>query len=169
MVKGQSSASAYLRDAKEASGMTQLPVTQLVRKNSNNLLGLALLDQGIINDNVLLPGHAEEVSVAVGAALAAINDVQLGKRELELLGQILDAGLELALFKGRKLVEQRENEDRVDGNHDNLETSNESPEIVEELSSSLQHDSQKAGEDGRRQNEGQTETLDLVGDPKLGR
>lgn len=149
--------------------MTQLPVTQLVCKNGNNLLGLALFDQGIVDDNVLLPGHAEEVGVAVGAALAAINDVQLGEGELELLGQILNAALELTLLKGRELVEQRQNEDRVDGDHDNLETSDKNPEIVEELVSSLLHDSQKASEDRRREDKGQEERLDLVGNPKLGR
>ena len=145
--------------------MTQLPVTQFVRKNCNNLLGLALLDQGIVDDNVLLPGHAKEVGVAVGAALAAINDVQLGERELELLGQVLDAALELALLKGRELVEQGQNEDGVDGDHDHLETSDENPEIVEELVSSLLHDSQKSGEDRRRKHKGQEEGLNLVGNP----
>ena len=165
----QRSNQAYLRDAKEASGMTQLPVTQLVRKNSNNLLGLALLNQGIVDNNVLLPGHAEEVSVAVGATLATVNDVQLRERELELLGQILDAALELTLLKGRELVEQRQNEDGVDGDHDDLETSDENPEVVEELVSSLLHNSQKASEDRRRKDERQEERLDLVGDPELGR
>lgn len=149
--------------------MTQLPVTQLVRKNSNNLLGLALLNQGIVDNNVLLPGHAEEVSVAVGATLATVNDVQLRERELELLGQILDAALELTLLKGRELVEQRQNEDGVDGDHDDLETSDENPEVVEELVSSLLHNSQKASEDRRRKDERQEERLDLVGDPELGR
>ena len=65
----------YLRNAKQARRVAEAPVAELVRQDSDDLLGLALLDQGIINDDMLLPGQAEEVGIAVRAALAAVNDV----------------------------------------------------------------------------------------------
>lgn len=75
--------------------MAQTPVTELVAQNGDHLLRLALLQQGIINYDVLLPGQTIEVSIAVGTALAAIDDVQLRERELELLGKVLDTGFDL--------------------------------------------------------------------------
>jgi hypothetical protein len=46
-------------------------------QDGDDLLWLALLKQGVVDDNVLLPRQTIEVSIAVGATLAAINDVQL--------------------------------------------------------------------------------------------
>jgi hypothetical protein len=120
-------------------------VAELVCQDSDNLLGLALLDQRIVDDNVLLPRQTEEVGVAVRTALASINDVELVQRELQLLGQILDALLQLAGLQGRELVEQREDSDRVDGNHEDLESSSEQPQIVEELVAGLLNDGQECG------------------------
>lgn len=57
--------------------MTQAPVAQLVGQDSRDLLCVALLNQRIIDDDVLLPGHAKEVGIAMGASLAAVNDEQL--------------------------------------------------------------------------------------------
>jgi hypothetical protein len=47
-----------------------------VSKNSNNLLGFALLDQGIIDDNVFFPWHTEEIGITVSTSLATINDME---------------------------------------------------------------------------------------------
>lgn len=66
--------------------MTKAPVTELVGENSDNLLGLALLDEGVVDDNVLLPWETEKVGVAVSAALASINDVEFLEREVETCG-----------------------------------------------------------------------------------
>lgn len=65
----------YLRDSKKSSRVSKTPVTKLVCKNSYNFLSLALLNQGIVNDNVLLPWHAEEVGVTVSTSLASVNDI----------------------------------------------------------------------------------------------
>ena len=81
--------------------MTQLPVAELVRQNSNNLFRFALLNQGVVDNNVLLPGQTKEVGVAVSAALASINDEQLVKGEVELLSQGLGLSLKLAFLQGR--------------------------------------------------------------------
>ena len=149
--------------------MTLLPVAQLVRKNRNDLLRLALLNQRVVNDNVLLPRQTKEVRVAVRAALAPVNHVQLMQRELQALGQRLDAVLELPLLQRRQLVEQRENGDRVDCNHEDLETGGEGPEVEEELVTGALDDGEETGQDGRREDEREQVGLDHIGDEELGR
>ncbi len=159
----------YLRDAKELGGVAQAPVAELMGENSHNLLSLALLNQGVIDDNMLLPRETKEVGIAMGAALAAVNHIQLMQRELELLGQGLDVGLELAFLQGRQLVEEGQNGNGVDGNHEDLETSGEQPEIVEELVARLLDDGKETGENGRGKNEGDEVGLDHIRDKDLGR
>ena len=90
------------------------------------------------------------------------------EREVELLGQGLNLGLELALLKRRQLVEQRQNGNWVDGDHENLQSGSEHPEVVEELVAGLLDDSKESREDGGSQNEGQEDALDLIRDPELG-
>lgn len=84
---------AYLRNSKQSCCVSKTPMTKLVSQNSNNLLGFALLNQGIIDDNMLLPWHTKEIGITMSASLASINDVKLGERELQSLGKILNAGL----------------------------------------------------------------------------
>lgn len=158
----------YLRDAEKLGGVTQAPVAEFVGQHSDNLLFLALLDQGVVDDDVLLPGQTEEIGIAVGAALAAVDDVQLVKRELELLGELLDIRLELALVQGRELVKQRQNGDGVDGNHKDLQASAEHPEVVEELATSLLDDGQEAGQNRGSQDNGQKVALDQIRNKQLG-
>lgn len=62
--------------------MTQAPVTKFVGEYGNDLLLGALLNKSIVDDDMLLPGETKEIGIAVSAALATINDVQLVKREL---------------------------------------------------------------------------------------
>lgn len=158
----------YLGDTKQAGRVTKLPVTKLVGKNGNNLLRLALLDQGIVDDNVLLPGEAKEVGVGVGAALAAVDDVELVQGELEAGGKGLDLCLELTVLEGRQLVEQGQDGDGVDGDHEDLEGDDEEPEVVEELVARLLDDLEEAGEEGGCEDKGQELRLDEVRDEELG-
>ncbi len=138
-----------LGDAKEPRRVAEAPVAQLVREHGDDLLGLALLDEGIIDDNVLLPRESEEVGIAVGAALASVDDVQLAERELQLLRQVLDARLERARLQRRQLVEKREDGDGIDRDHEELEASSEQPEVVEKLIARPLHDGEEGGQDGR--------------------
>jgi hypothetical protein len=149
--------------------VTKLPVTKLVRKNSNNLLRLALLNKSIVDDNVLLPGETKEIGVGVGAALAAVDDVELVQGELEAGGKRLDLCLELAVLERRQLVEQGQDGDGVDGDHEDLEGDDEEPEVVEELVASLLDDLEEAGEEGGREDKGQELSLDEIRDEELGR
>lgn len=126
-----------------------------MRQHRNDLLRLALLNQRVVDDNVLLPREPKEVRVAVRAALAPVNHVQLMQRELETLGQRLDTILELPLLQRRQLVEQREDGDRVDCNHEDLETGGEGPEVEEELVAGALDDGEEAGQDRGREDKGQ--------------
>lgn len=143
-------------------------MAELVGQNSDNLLRLALLDQGIIDDDVLLPRQTEEVGIAVSAALATIDDVQLVQRKLQPLGQVLNALLQLAGLQGRELVEERKDGDGIDGNHEDLESSPEQPQVVEKLISGLLNDGQECGQNRRSEDESQQVRLDDIGHEELG-
>lgn len=147
--------------------MAKLPVTELVCKNSDNLLRFALLDQGIVDDNVLLPRQSKEVGIAVRTALAAINDEQFVERELQLFRKRFSLGLQLAFLQGRQLVEQRQDEDRIDRDHENLENSSEEPEVGDELVACLLDDAEETGEDRRRKGESEQVRLDHIRDEEL--
>ena len=70
----------YLRNTKETSGVAKAPVAKFVRQDGNHLLSVALLDQGVIDDDMLLPRKTKEVGIAVCAALATIDDIELVER-----------------------------------------------------------------------------------------
>lgn len=149
--------------------MAELPVTQLVSKNSNNLIRLALLNQSIVDNNVLLPGKTKEVGVGVGASLASINDVELVQGELEACGERFNLGLELTIFERRELVEQGQNSNRVDSDHEDLESNDEEPQVVEELVTSLLDDLEETSKERGREDKGKSLGLDQIGDKELGR
>lgn len=64
----------YLSDTKETSGVAEFPVAKLVGENGNDFVCFRLFNQGVVNDNVLLPWKTVEIGVGVGASLASIND-----------------------------------------------------------------------------------------------
>lgn len=68
---------AYLSDAKETRCVAELPVTEFVGKNGNDFIGLRLFNQGVVNDNVLLPRQTVEIGIRVRASFASINDKEL--------------------------------------------------------------------------------------------
>ena len=67
------------------------------------------------------PGKTEEVGIAVGAALGAVDLVQVLERELELGSQVFDSGAEVTLSQGRELVEEGLDHGGVEDDHDKLE------------------------------------------------
>ena len=72
--------------------MRQLGVhTQLVRQHRHDLLLRALLDQGVEQHDALVLEEAVHVGVAVVAALAAVDDVQLAQGEAQGPCQALDS------------------------------------------------------------------------------
>lgn len=67
------------------------------------------------------PGEPEEVRVAVGAALGAVDLVEVGEGELELAGESFDAGTQLAIRERGELVKEWLDDHRVNDDHDQLE------------------------------------------------
>ena len=86
----------YLRDGEELGSMRQTPVTQLMTEDCNNFLRFALLDEGIVNDNMLLPWQTKEICVAVCTSLASINDIETLEREFQTLRQCFDSRFQLS-------------------------------------------------------------------------
>ena len=158
---------AYLGNAEQLGGVAQAPVAKLVTQHSDNLLGFGLLNQGIVDDNVLLPWQTVEVSIAVGTALAAVNDMQLLERELKLLGKLLDTGLEFTRLEGRELVEQRQNNNGVNSNGEDLEEDTEEPKVVEERGVKLLDNLKHSTDDGSAENNSEHLTLEHIRNPKL--
>lgn len=147
--------------------MAQTPVAKLMAQDGDDLLGLALLKQGIVDDNVLLPGQTVEVSIAVGTTLAAIDDVQLREGELELLGKVLNTSLDLTRLQRGQLVEQRQNSDGVDSNGEDLDEDTEEPQVVEEGVTSLLDNLEHGADNRSSQNDTQHLALEHVRHPKL--
>jgi hypothetical protein len=61
--------------------------------------------------------------------LGAIHDKQLCKRILEALGETIDSVLQIPFWQRLVFVEQRHDENRNDGHHDERETEHEYPNI----------------------------------------
>lgn len=157
----------YLSNTKELGGVAQTPVAKLMAEHSDNLLGLSLLNQSVVDDNVLLPWETIEVSIAVGTALAAVDNMQLLKRELEPLGQFLDAGLKLTRLEGRELVKQRQDRNGVDSNSKDLDKDTKEPQVVIERVAKRLHDLEHNSDDGGTENNAEQLTLEHVYNPKL--
>lgn len=138
-------------------------------EHGDNLFGFALLDQRIVDDNVLFPWKSVEVGIAVGTALAAVNNVQLMERELKTLRQIFDAGLQSTGFERRQLVEQGQDDDRVDGDGEDLDEHAKQPQIVEERVAGLLDDLEHGADNRRTQHDPQHLALEQVRDPQLQR
>ena len=128
--------------------MAKTPVTKLMSQNGNDLLRITLLDQSIVNNNVFLPRKTIEVCIAVSAALATIDNVQLVEREAQLLSQSLNTSLQFTRFKRRELIEQRQNHKRVDSNSEDLNEDHEKPHIVEKGVPSLLNDLHHSANEG---------------------
>lgn len=157
-----------LGDAKEAGGVAELPVAELVGEDGHDFLGLAVLEEGVVDDNVLLPGQAVEEGVGVGAALAAVNDVELLEREVEGAGKLLDLCLELAILQRGELVEERLDEDWVRGDGQELDAGGEDPEVKDELAAGLLDNLEEAGEDRGHDDGNDGVGLDGIGDEEGG-
>ena len=92
--EGEEVEDVELRDGEQFGRVTEFPMAKFVAEHGDDLFRVTFLDQGIEDDNVLLPWEPIEVRVTVCAPLAAVNDVQFTQRELELFGQVFDAGLQ---------------------------------------------------------------------------
>lgn len=156
-----------LSNQKQLGSVVQAPVAELMAQDSNHLIRLALLDQSIIDHNVLLPRQSIEVGIAMSTALAAIDNIQGMEREVQFLSKRLDPSLQLTRLKGRELVEQRQDNDRVDGDGKDLDEDSEQPEIVEERVPSPLDDLHHGADKRSTQHNAQSLTLQHVRNPEL--
>ena len=134
-----------LSNAEQLSSMRQAPMAKFVTKHCFDLFRLTLFDERVVNNDVLLPWQAEEVSIAVCASFAAVDGEEVGEREVEFLRKLLDSVSKLSWFEGRQLVEQRLDEDGVDRDTEYLHGDCEHPEVIEELCACRLDDLEKAG------------------------
>lgn len=158
---------AYLRNAEQTGSVAQAPVAQLVGQNSGDFLRVALLNQSVVDNDVLLPGHAKEVGIAVCASLAAVNDEQLSQGEFELGREPFNLSLQITGFQRSKFVEQGRDDNGPYSDHENLKTSTEHPEVVEELLAGLLDDREEGSQNRRGQDNSQAHGLDLVRNVEL--
>lgn len=123
--------------------MVKTPVSKLMAKNSDNLLGLTLLNQSIVDNNMLLPRQAIEVRITMRAPLTSVNNMQVRKREIQSLSQALHTSLQCARLKRRQLIEQRKDSNRINRNSEYLKEDTKEPKIIEEAVPSLLHNLQE--------------------------
>lgn len=156
----------YLSNTEKLCGVAKTPMTQFMAQDCNNLLRLTLLDQSVVDDDVLFPRETIEVGVAVCAPLAAVNDMQLLKRELKLLSEVFDTGLDGTRLKGRQFVEQGQDNNRVDGDSEDLEEDAKEPQVVEEGVAGLLNDLENCANNGCSKYDTKHLSLEQVRNPE---
>ena len=72
---------------------------KLVCQYAHDFFRFALLYQGVIDDNMLLPRQTVKVCVAVSASLAPVDHIERVQRKFQSLSQILNASFQRALFE----------------------------------------------------------------------
>jgi len=102
----------------------------------------------------------------VRGALGAVDDLQLAEGEFEVRGEGFDAVLERAGFEGRELVEDGDNDDRVDCDGEELHSQGEGPEVEEELVAGLLDDFEEGGAQGDAEGEREALCFEHVADPE---
>jgi hypothetical protein len=140
-----------------------------MRQHSFNLLVRGLFQECIVDDDLLLPGQASEVGVAVRGAFGAIDNVQLRKWELEFSRQCFDGFLQRARFERLEFVKQRNDEDGVDGDGDQADGKREDPEVVEEARPGLFDDGKHSSANWCPKGNGQSLSLELIHQPQVQR
>lgn len=139
-------------------------MSKLVRQDGNDFIRVRLLDKSIVNDNVLLPRQTIEIGVRVGTALRPINDEEVLQREFMRSSQSIDLGLEFALLKRRKLIEQGLNKDGIRRRRKELQPRSKHPQVKDELIARFLDNFQKSSQDGGHQRKRQQIRLDHVRD-----
>lgn len=111
---------------------------------------------------MLCPRKTVEIGIAVSRSLGSINLVKMLKREIELGSKRLRLVLDFALLERRKLVEERKDEDGIDGDHESLQEEGEQADIHKELVSGRLDDLQNTGENGASHNSSENLSFDKV-------
>ena len=158
----------YLLDGKLLGGVSLLPVAKLVGEDGNDLLDLALLNQGVKDDNVLAPGKAVKVGVAMRATLGTVDNIEVLEGELESCSESLHLSLELSILKRRELVKQGLDKDRIGSDQEGLDSEDKQPQVVEEVRAKVSNNLEESGENRRPKGNNQDLRLDEVGAEQSG-
>lgn len=100
-------------------------------------------------------------------AFAAINDLQLREWKLEAAGELFHGLAKLSLRKRRELVEERHDEDRIDGDAEDLDRKYEEINVVEEAVASLLNDGEEGTANRDTEYNAQRLSFEEVRDPKF--
>lgn len=138
-------------------------------QNSNDLIRLALLNQRVVDNNVLLPGQTEKVRVAVRTPLATVDNIQFLKRELQFPSKVLNTRLQLTRLQRRQLVEQRQDSNRIDRDSENLNEHTKQPQVVEERVTSELDNLEHPTDNRSTQDNPEHLTLEHIRNPQLQR
>mmetsp|Transcript_10111 Transcript_10111/g.24096 ORF Transcript_10111/g.24096 Transcript_10111/m.24096 type:complete len:380 (+) Transcript_10111:383-1522(+) len=152
----------HLRHQEEEGRVPELPVPELVRQHRDDLARLALLAEGVVEDDALVVEEAVHVRVGVRGAPGAVHHVQLPERELQRACQLLDGGLELTLLQRLKLVEQWRNSHRVDGHHEEAQPAGEHPQVKSNVGARDLQDFRNSSDDGRDEHRSERDRLELI-------
>jgi len=153
-----------LRNDEELCWVHVVPVAKFMSKDGFYFLSLALLDQGIEDDDMFAPWEAKEVGIAVRAALGTINLVQVLERELELRSQTFNPFPKAAFREWRQFVEEWLNNSRVDEDHQDLEREQERHQERNKAVTSPLENLQEGGKERCTECESDQPTFDSIRD-----
>ena len=104
--------------------MIPFPMTELVREDRLDLLRGSGREESVVNDDTFREeGKTDEEGVGVVRSGGPIDDEDLAEREGELLCEILNERVDGRFgVERREGVEEREDDERVERNHDDLES-----------------------------------------------
>ena len=168
--EGEDRKDVDLPDGEVLLGVAHLPVAELMSKHGDDLLLLGLIDEGVVEDDFLAhAGEAGEVRVGVGAALGAVDDLQLRKGEVEFSSKGFDSAAERPFGKGGEFVEDWDDDRGVDGDGEDLDDEHEEVDVVEELVAGLLDDGEEGRAEGEANDDAERLGFEEVGHPQLER
>lgn len=176
-----------LHDDNVLGDVAHLPVAQLMGEYGQHLTVLAALativgrflrftnrnslvhQQRIEQNDPLRAPQTIEVRIAVRRSLRSVHHIQLGERELEPTGQLLDGRAQRTVGQRTVLVEKRSNENRIDGEEEQRDETHECPQPDEEVRSANGHNVDHGAGNRQRQSIAHQPRLDLVLGEEAGR
>lgn len=147
---------SYLEYHNALQHMVELPVAQLMTQHCQHLLCAApclfllafqwllflsdllikwsvVLQQCVVKHNTLVLEEAIEVGIAVCRALGALHHIELGEREVNLLGQLFNFGTEVTFREWCVLVKEWGNTAWIDGHEEKHNSCGEAPKVHKEV------------------------------------
>ena len=150
--------------------MAMFVMPDLVGQHADDLLGRKLLHQRVIEHDTLLAPETGEVGVRFAAALRRVDDIDIVEPEVHPGGEGLDGIAELAFRQRRLLVEERDDELRVEILHEEREKRDRAPGYEPEPAGCQGIDPGTERQDGAHDDHIHQQALDRIGseEPRRG-